>query len=161
MSTGEEPVLRWYDLGGSLTSEITIRMDRAEVTAEERAAINKASRDYIDTAPEGRWKAMYKRQHELLEIPDKKDFWTRVQVDDSGFIWLYILTDSSIPAEERQRVLYVVSPEGEFLGETTWPARSGTLSYGHFLVLETDEETGAKTGVAYRITPTVAGLDYP
>ncbi len=161
VSTGAEPEMRWYDLEGNLTRVITIEREREEVTAEEREAIIQASREQIESAADDARRAMYRRMHELMEIPDTKDHWTGVLVDDSGFIWLRCMTDYTIEATERTATHMVLSPEGEYLGSTDWPLRSGTLSRGHFLGFITDEETGEQTGTVYRIVPAVAGLEYP
>jgi len=161
MSTGQEPEVSWYDLGGNLTRVITIEQEREEVTADERAAIIQSSREQIENAEDDARRAMYRRIHELSEIPDTKDHWTDVLVDDAGFIWLECMPDYTVESSERTATYMVLSPEGEYLGSTAWPLSSGTLSHGHFLGFRTDEDTGETIGTVFRILPAVAGLTYP
>ena len=64
--------------------------------------------------------------------------------------------DSPIPADYR-----VFSPEGEYLGDTEWIAAEATVSRGHLLSVQENEETGELDLIVYQIRPAVSGLKYP
>jgi hypothetical protein len=55
----------------------------------------------------------------------------------------------------------VITPEGEYLGQSYLPTSSGRVSHGHFLTLITDEATGNVMPTIYRIVPAVQGVVYP
>jgi len=63
--------------------------------------------------------------------------------------------------EETGFVFRVISPEGEYLGDTKWPIPDGSLSRGHFLTVRYDEETGEEFFEVYRIESNSRGFIYP
>lgn len=87
-----------------------------------------------------------------------------IAVDDFGFIWASEpdACSSSPVGETRYRIL---SPEGEYLGDTYYPDigiadYSGTPSRGHLLCAYEDEETGAPMVVVLKIKSAVRGFEY-
>jgi hypothetical protein len=60
---------------------------------------------------------------------------------------------------DTQRFFRVLSPSGEYLGDTT-PPSAGTVVRGHLLTIATDPETEESYPVVYRIRPAVEGLEY-
>lgn len=161
MSTGMEPVIHWYDLDGRLTDVIRIEQEREAVTAEERDAIKQLipEGDYRES-DEGA-QATAQQSREMMTILDTKDHWRWADVDDSGFIWLKAMPDYTVEEPYQELAWFVLSPEGEYLGKVETPLWHGTFSKGHFTCFVEDEETGARTGMVYRIVPAVEGLDYP
>ncbi|MFC1628650.1 6-bladed beta-propeller [Gemmatimonadota bacterium] len=161
MSTGMEPVVTWYGLDGTVDRVFTIEQERTEVTSEERTVLMKMSREAIENAGNEVRRAVAQRSHELMEIPNTKDHWTRVQLDDSDFLWLKHLPDYTADKASQDLSWMVISPEGEYLGDAEWPLQNGTLSQGHLLGFVTDEETGEMTGMVFRLVPVVRALEYP
>jgi len=161
MSTGMEPVVHWFDLNGRITRVITVEQEREIVTAEERDAIMQLTPEQDYGVPDEATRATARQSREMMTIPDTKDHWRWADLDDSGFIWLKAMPDFTVDEAFRELAWFVLSPDGEYLGRVETPLEHGTFSKGHFLCFIEDEETGAKTGMVYRIVPAVEGLDYP
>jgi hypothetical protein len=55
----------------------------------------------------------------------------------------------------------VLSPEGEYLGDTRCLADEASISHGHVLTICNNEETGAQDLIVYKIRPLARGLRFP
>lgn len=161
VTTGREAVLEWYDLRGYLEQRVRVDMTREPVTVQDRADIYDRWDRRIEDAPDARFRRSIRRHRELTVIPDTKDFCSRIIVDDYGYIWIQKTGDTGLMSEKDSVPFRVLSPEGEYLGDTDWPTYSGTLSQGHYLTSHYDEEAGVRVLVAYRIRPVVSSLHYP
>jgi hypothetical protein len=158
----DEPVIRWYDLDGGLEREIVIELEPEPVTDEERRGIQRSLQRSVDNAPDDQRKAMMEAMQKHAVIPNEKTFWASVSVDDYGYHWLAYHTDYSIEdTAERLRRFRVLSPEGEYLGDTAYPESYGQISRGHYLTEREDEETGEILHVIYRLVPAAEGFVYP
>jgi len=163
-----EPILKWYGINGELNRLIRLEIRPEPVTKEDRLGLTRMLDEQAETVEEGSfldeegWRALAKEQKKYLKVADNKSFWRSVTVDDLGYYWLRYHPDYNAPAEERSNAPYrVLSPEGEYLGDTVWPETNGRVSRGHFLTFHEDVETGLRAPVVYRIRPAVAGLEYP
>jgi len=164
MTDGSEPIFKWFDLEGNLQRIIRIEgLDPEPVTAEEREAIRRTGSELLEsTSDESRRRSVQRRLD--YPIPDVKHYWAYVTVDESGFIWAMEPTDfihtfySGVPCK-------IIGPEGEYLGDVTFPEveglRSASPSRGYLLARVEDLETGAYSLHVYRINPAVRGLSYP
>jgi hypothetical protein len=98
------------------------------------------------------------------QFAESKAFWDMLMVDADGYIWLQIpYADGSLrprPPREKQRLL---SPLGEYLGITEWPAvdRVTWIGDGYLLSIVVEEETGLEVPTVFRIKPVIEGLEYP
>jgi hypothetical protein len=82
-------------------------------------------------------------------------------VDESGFIWAqkcYPYSADEYPENAQYRI---ISPQGEYLGTTTRPVASGTVSRGHFLTIQTNQQSGKRELIVYRIHSALRGFKYP
>ncbi len=161
VSDGENPVVNRYATEGNRDLEIRFRLERETVSAEEKTAVLRKYDDDI-TEAEGRFKENARARREALVIADRKPYWTDVVVDDAGYIWL-LQSESVAEANAVDGSLFrVVSPEGEYLGDSRWPKVIYNASISHgcvcFLV---EEESGEMIPVVYRIRSNVEGLHYP
>jgi len=106
---------------------------------------------------------IYKAQRDAVVIALEKPYWTDVKVDDAGFIWLFISETSQERGDAGGNLFRVLSPEGEYLGDSRWPTTlaHARLSHGHLLFLVDHDETGEIIPTMYRIVPAVKGLEYP
>jgi len=157
-----EPEFKWYGLDGILISVIRVDMPPPPVTYEDRQAIEKMLDDDIQTASDDRGLAMAKLRKKHAIIPDVKSYWTSITVDDSGYYWLSGNPDFSAEGMERyHQPSKVLSPDGEYLGDTTLPETVMYLSRGHVLTYSEEEETGESVFVVYRIISKIEGLEYP
>lgn len=156
------PEMTWYDLEGNPVRKIRVTVDPEPVTGEERSAIMSRLNRLIEEADNERSKRMARATRDNTRIPEFKPYWMDVMVDGNGFIWLEKVGDRVLPFEERGPVVrMVLSPEGEYLGDTSFPINHGTLSRGHFLTSLTDNETGGDIFVIYKLVPAIEGFDYP
>ncbi len=167
-SSGMEPVLRFYDLIGALTRVIRIDMAPEEITAEERKA-------YLDVLRSELYEARNRPNPSAFTItrleatiadppfPQHKGYWRGVDIDDAGWIWLSMVEPplelQTEPWAPRYRVL---SPKGEYLGDSVWPLLvAGHVRNGRLLGIQEDPETGEKIPVIYRIVALQEGFIYP
>ena len=88
---------------------------------------------------------------------DPKAYWQDIRVDDWGFIWLHARYPDDLPDGVSR--WFVLSPEGEYLGQTISPGWAD-VQRGHSLAVEDDPETAERMPVVYRIRPAVEGLQY-
>ncbi len=162
VSDGDRPELTVYDLDGEISRRIRIELTPERVTTAERGRIVDDMDRQIAVAREVRVADLQARK-ENLRFAEEKSFWTRLQVDDHGFFWLQV-TESNVDRREAGGILWrVLSPEGEYLGDTRWPTTRANcwVTHGHLAFWVDDEETGESFPVLYRIRPAVKGLRYP
>lgn len=167
-SSGMEPVLRFYDLTGALTRVVRIDMDPEEITSEEKIAFLDVLRSELHEArnrPNPPAFTITRLEAEIADppFPPHKGYWRGVDIDDAGWIWLSMveppLEVQTEPWAPRYKVL---SPKGEYLGDTVWPQLiSGHVRGGRLLGIQEDPETGEKIPVIYRIIALQEGFIYP
>ena len=157
------PELYWYNTSGKHISTYRLDLDLEMVTAEDRIGI----RRYMDERVTNARREIDRRAAEVrrkrYSILDTKAYWTNVIIDDYGYLWLRMFRDyNKILSVQGAGLPYrVVSSDGEYLGNTTWPeCSSATVSNGHLLTYLEDIETGETTFVVYSIQSSVEGLEY-
>ena len=160
MSTGVEPVLEWFDLRGDLIQTIRLDIPPEPVTTEEKSAIYYRLDREIEGAQTPFMESITNEKRRIAEIPETKGYWCRLVVDDSGFIWAQKPYPYYLDEYPERSTFFIFSPEGEYLGNTVYPTESGTVSRGHFLSIQRDEETELPSLVVYKIHPAVRGLTY-
>ncbi len=158
MTNGHDPWINWYDLRGNLKRSIRIDLPQDPVTAEERQQILLNAEIDIQNAPDERARAIARKKREMLVIPDTKECWDGVFADEWGYLW------ATIPRDYQLRLLMspshrVFNPQGEYIGDTTWPEGAWSVSRGHLLMI-LDYETNP-TPAILQIESAVPGLIYP
>ncbi|MFC1628285.1 6-bladed beta-propeller [Gemmatimonadota bacterium] len=157
LTTGEEPVLEWYDLEGNLTGRVTIETPPVPVTAEDEQLFEKgygntllateqddgrtrrAGRN-LNQSPRNRREMMemmeavsargrLESMKRYMTLPKTKAFWDHLFVDDSGCTWLRVPENYNWGPEAVQHRYWIVSPEGEFLGSTQTPPTFPTRNF--------------------------------
>ncbi len=160
-STGEQPRLEFFDLEGRPLSRIRFELQPEPMTEAERSAILASLKAAADSARAGREGAFERETYRAVKFPETKAFWSGVEVDDDGYIWLRCAEAVfTREAEDLDRFM-LLSPEGEYLGITGRPGFMGSVSTGHLLAWDVDRNTGGLIPVVYRIASTIAGLVYP
>jgi hypothetical protein len=160
-STGEQPRLEFFDLEGRPLSRIRFDLQPETVTDAERSEILASLKADADSAEAGREGALERAMYRAARFPETKAFWSGVEVDDAGYLWLRCAEAVfTREAEELDRFM-LLSPEGEWLGITGRPGFMGSVSTGHLLAWDVDRDTGALIPVVYRIRSAVTGFDYP
>ena len=160
-----EPEMEWYDLDGSLRQVIRLDIQRDPVTAVDRDRITAEIRAEIDNSPEGNQRNRAQRELDSLEFPDDRDPWFQAMVDESGFIWAGEPRGSYL-SSNHLRKWRLLSPEGEYLGDTFFPevpgsTAAGRPSHGHLIMTWNDEETYAPVITVYRVRSSIRGFVYP
>jgi len=158
-TTGEAPEIDVFSSEGDLTGRIVIDLP-LESTAQAEAELRAYYAERIRNATNPHSRSLSQAMLEDFQIPEYKAFWSDMEIDESGYIWLrhseqfYGTVADSISWR-------VLSPDGEYLGETRCQATEAGLSYGHLLTIHENEETGAQDLIVYCIVPAVPGLRYP
>lgn len=171
ISSGEEPFIDWYNVDGEIVKRIHLDLPEQSVTKEERdqiiAAYDRQVEEAVEQPDERRRETGLDRarlNREILQLPETKAFWTSVIIDTDGYYWLnFPMTQRTDFNSNTRLKLRVLSPEGEYLGDTLWPPFfAGAVVYnGHLLGVYLDAETDEQIPVVYRIHSTVRGLRYP
>jgi hypothetical protein len=164
VSTGSEPELEWYDPEGRIRLRVRILMEPLLITPEDKARVvarldqEAAEFDFDESTV-----AEIEAQKAALVFPDRRPYWTHVMLDNSGYTWLRVSEHVDEVMDAGGGFLYrVLSPEGEYLGDTRLPPASLlTVSHGELLVTYRDWDTGGTSLIVYRIEPAVPGLQYP
>ncbi len=165
LTTGLEPTISVHDLSGRLVRIIDVGIPPERVTRSERRSLETRLREWVAAAENDREKEAAKGRLEHVELNDPKAYWNDLIVDEYGYLWCerpdqtYHNIVGDVPSREH-RFFRVFSPDGEYLGDTRVPTW-GSLSRGHFIALEDNEETGAIEVVLYRIRPAVEGMKFP
>jgi len=158
-TTGETPEIDLFSNDGDLIGRIVVELPR-ESTAQAEVELREYYREIIRTASNPRSQAFSQAILEDFQIPEYKAYWSDVQVDENGFFWLLNSEQYYGTVEDvlRWRIL---SPEGEYLGNTQCMATEARISRGHLLTIQENEETGAQDLIVYKIHPLARGLRYP
>ncbi len=160
-----EPEMEWYDLDGSLRRIIRLEIGRDPVTPADRERVTSEIQAEIDSAPEGYNRERAQRELSELAFPEERDLWFGARVDESGYIWAGEPTGSYL-SPVHLRKWRLLSPQGEYLGDTFFPevsgsGASGVPSRGHLLMSWEDEESGAPVIAVFRIRSAIRGFNYP
>ena len=160
-----EPEMEWYDLDGTLQKVIRLDIQRDSVTATDRNQVTTEIRAEIENTPEGNQRIRPQRELDELVFPDDRDPWFGALVDESGFIWAGEPRGSYL-SPSHLRKWRLLSPEGEYLGDTFFPEvagrrASGRPTHGHLIITWEDEETGAPVVAVFRIRSAIRGFTYP
>ncbi len=160
ISPGDVPELLLYRLDGTLLRRIRFEIEARPVTAEDRAAILDSYDERIAAASAQSAETL-KSMKEATYFPEQWPYWGGAGVDEYGYIWLSV----SEPESEREAaggggLSMVLSPEGEYLGNTRLPQRGG-IHRGRIMAITSNPETGENHLIVYRIRSEVAGFSYP
>ncbi len=160
-----EPEIEWYDLDGSLREVWRLDIPRDPVTAADRDRVRNEIQAVVDAYPEGRDRDRARREFDELEFPDDRDIWMGAHADDSGYIWVSEPRGSYLSPIHLQK-WRLLSPEGEYLGETFFPEINGSSvtgrpSRGRLIMTWEDEETGAPVVAVFGIRSAIRGFSFP
>jgi hypothetical protein len=158
-STGETPVIDLFSAGGEQIGRIEVDLPQEDTRAEE-AILREYYTDRIRNAPSEQSRAFSQALLEDLRVPEFKAYWSGIEVDTYGYFWLTHAESYHGPGADNMR-WRLLSPEGEYLGDTGFQAQEATISHGHLLTIQENEETGEKDLIVYEIRPQVRGLRYP
>lgn len=161
LSTGTLPELEIHTPGGRRVRSIRIELDPEPVTARDRNRILQTMRETAGQLTDQYQATAMLTMAEQYPFVDEKAFWGTVAIDAEGYFWL----DLSLPPETMDgdvHTFMVLSPEGEYLGNTSRPfGPGGSISGGRLYILEENAETGEMLPAVYSIVPAVSGFVYP
>ena len=158
---GFAPQLDVYDMDGNLVRRVRIDLEVSAPTSEDLENQKAEYDKRIEEADENTM-YIYESYRENIRMADVKAPWRSCEIDDYGYMWLMV-TETNLQVEEAGGgLLYrVVSPEGEYLGDTRQPKGYGVVMRGKFLSNDMDADTEVYQLTAYEIRPAVPGLRYP
>ncbi len=163
VSSGEGSEFYYLDIEGEVSRKVVLGLTPEAPTQEEKQTLLDAVQRKMEETDNPSRNALYEALLTRLEdLPEEKAFWKDVYIDDSGFVWLQIPDPMEFLSEDRTPRFRIVSPEGEYLGNTTAPTGSSwSPSHGHLLVQYNDPETDLRRLAVYSIRPMAEGLIYP
>jgi len=155
------PEIEWYDLGGDLYKRLRFELNPEPVTSKEKGAIRRRMEESIERNQAPRSPGWDSARRKALKFLEYKAFWDRVIIDDAGYLWLGIPEERDHLSSFSGQLYRVISPDGEYLGNSRWPTINGNVTQGLFLGYVIDEETLGAIPTVFRIAPIVEGLIYP
>jgi hypothetical protein len=159
LSSGNEPVIRLFRLDGTLSRAYRFSILKERIV---KKAVLAEVMDGLEKAQESAARIERIRDNlKSTDLPKYKAFWRNV-IHDSGYLWLEKPGILIVSIEKYESPVYrVISPEGEYLGDTEWPERRSTVMNGRLLALVQDNETGSIVPTVFEISPRVEGLYFP
>ncbi len=156
-----EPVIKWYDFTGDLIRVVRMDTEPDPVTEGERRGIARYLQKDIDEADDN-WRAVREEARRQAVIPDVKSYWDGITVDSFGYHWIRRNIDFTVPDPyDEPPETMLLSPEGEYLGDATYPMLRSWVSQGYMLAVHEDEESGETDYIVYRMIPIPEGFIYP
>lgn len=162
LSPGDKPVLQLFEVNGRLRFNIRLDIEVRTFTAEDRSkVIDRLNQDLVEGSEHR--KAIAKAQKESIVFPQTKPYWTNITIDGSGHIWLQVPEHSADRLAAGGGYLYrVISPEGEYLGDTRIPSIGRfIINRGRMLMNYFDCEAELPQLIVYQIEPAIEGFIYP
>ncbi len=163
---GDKPEMTWYDLSGRPFKIIRIDLERRPVSITVQKAFEQKKRE---TEREyARRIGRAERKVPEFDYPDYVGFWTRVHIDDRGYIWLLDVWENRdlwvnrdpLSWNEGSWVFHVIDPEGRYLGTARLPSQLIRICNGKLMTTVSDPETGADIPTVYQINSTPGGPEY-
>lgn len=161
-TSGWEPVIQVFDAAGRQTRIIRADIEASSVSRSERRAVRAFLEERIQRN-RGPMKVHFTAELENLQFPSSKAFWSTMEIDEKGYLWLQMPTQEFFHLSDSWAGIgyRVFSPDGEYLGVTRRPRGFRTrVSGGKLLVIDLEEDTGASTLKVYQIHSLVEGNNY-
>jgi len=154
---GNEAVVKWYDLSGKIIKVFDLGMASGPVSESDRALADSYFRNlWLDGNPLGA--DLYNAWIKEDNFPEIRAYWNDFTVDEFGYLWL---EDPSSQFHATERYVRVVSPEGEYLGDASFPQGVSRISNGYYLLIDRDLDSEEWRLVVYKLMPAVDGLTFP
>ena len=158
------PELRWFNTEGQPVRIFRFDLPRIPPSQADIALIE-ASWEERARGPEGEAARLVRNN---LVFADFVPYWSTVVVDDNCFCWLSKYEPQATKERLGGTAFRVVSPDGEYLGDTRWPMISFEsnsalgihIANGKLMVIN-PLETESTMPTVYSIIPVATGLNYP
>ncbi len=161
-TTGEESTVQIFGLDGTHIKTLQVELPKRMITPEIRSRYLSASKRAIEAGPAAPSTGFTQTWLENIPFPTQAAYWSDMQVDASGFIWLRYPEEEPDPLSTNGSVHQVLSPQGEYLGNTQWPRPGGFVSNGYLLTWDSNTEAElGYTAVVYRIHSAIEAVEYP
>ncbi len=155
---GDKPEMTWYDLSGKPSRTFRIDLETRPVSSAVREAHEQRWRE--NEREYARERGREERQVPEFKYPDNVGFWTRIHIDDRGYIWLLDVWENHDSRDEGGWVFHVMDPEGRYLGTARLPATMIRISNGRLMTVVTDPDTGADVPTVFQINSVPGGPEY-
>ena len=166
LSGGVDPELIWYNTDGTIKKKIRLGLVPTPFTTEDRTKIKTRYEEGLSAAKEANNERMipiYEAQLNAFELPQNRPYWREVISDNAGCLWL-LVPEHTVDREAAGGgyLFRVVSPEGEYLGNTRVTySRGFNIVRGKLMVRWTPPEAESPELLICNIRPAVEGLKYP
>jgi len=156
---GDKPELLWHDLEGAVVRRVVIDIP-------ERPVTEALKRDWEEREMQRRAEIATERGTQVVTIPvlrypEAVGFWSRVYVDDAGYVWLQDVWSAHERDDGDGWIHHVIDPEGRYLGFAELPASRVQIRAGRLLAIVEGPESGEMVPTVYSILPGDAGVAYP
>ncbi len=169
---GNTGILKHHRIDGSIAKVVRIAVPKDPVTESDRSTLEaeydkkiKEAKARSSEPAAAEFLAQYELPKAHLEYPEYKAYWTWAMRDEAGYFWLQLPEEHPFESGVSRNLSYrVVSPEGAYLGDTTWPTvfdGQVRVSRGLLLTIKEDRETGDLIPTVYRIIPAMKDLSFP
>lgn len=160
--TGSEASLDLFHPNGNQYKRILVELPQRLFTREDKR-LEKSRLDLQIAESTGAQREVAENRRKSVIFLKHWPPWFSIQIDDAGFFWLMFPEHTANTVEaERGYLFYILSPEGEYLGQTRRPySIISVVSQGHLCVLKYEPETDKPQYIFYRIHSAVEGLEYP
>ena len=152
-----------FNLAGELVRRIRIDLEQKAVTQEDRDSVIRFYEGWVEEAEDDQQRALYQALIDHAVFGETKPYYQGVSVDEYGYFWITDLPDYGLSTSPTDAIrMRLLSPEGEYLGDTEFPIFPMRLDNGqHLCTWYEDEETGETDYIVYRMEPAVPGFVYP
>jgi hypothetical protein len=166
VSNGIEPELHEYDITGRLIRKIRLELDPVPFTAEDMAKVKAPYEEQLQNSREQGQSRIIELNEALIQavkFPNFHPVWRDMIQSDEGYLWLRVVEHSADRDARGGGYLFrVLSPEGEYLGESRMPyGPNFTLSGDRLLTVWYPPDAEDYQLLVCRIVPAVSGLEYP
>lgn len=158
LTTGIEPVLHWYCIDGSLQKRIVLGFPPRPVTAADRQAFIADLESRMASA-EGVEREHLAQMRDAVPFPEYRTFCSYIFLDDKGYLWLEVYEEAYERAARGGVLYHVLSPGGEYLGDTRAPA-VGRVMRDRLLGQVTDPQSGQEEFLVWRLTSRIEDFRY-
>jgi len=157
------PELCWFNGNGNPIYSYRIDLPRISPSPQDIALIKD---DWSERASSDPSAEMVQQN---LAFGDFVPFWNTVLIDADGYCWLSKYEPRSRKEEFGGTAFKVLSPAGEYLGDTRWPfvafesdhVHRASIAGGLLMAIVPIAEGEEPATTIFRITPIMDGLEYP
>jgi hypothetical protein len=162
---GAEGTIGIYNHLGLPVKIIHLDIERPPVTRADRRRMTRTEETRIEGTDNAQFREAIQARLDNFEIPEVRDCWRKLHVDEFGYCWAMMTTDE-FEEPDWSTPCRIFSPDGEYLGDTEIPQPPGDtgkvfISRGRIVHSYYDRDTDETVVELYRVSSAVPGMRYP